>query len=190
MVSRLVHQIRNKVSYAIRKARSEYFTKKLPESNRDLKKTWQTLKQAMNREVKSNSIDKLNVNGEEIDDKMKIAESCNEYFTDIGKTFVSKIPPPPPSHTNINEYIKTITHAKFKFKHITLIQVHKIISKLKNGKDTEIHQMPNKLLKVSKELISSSLARTFNQCIQKNISQMILKLKVWHLYLNQVIKGP
>ena len=29
--------------------------------------------------------------------------------------------------------------------------------------------MPNKLLKVSKELISSSLARIFNECIQKNI---------------------
>ena len=39
------HQIRNKVTYAIRKARSEYFTKKLTESNGDLKQTWQTLKQ-------------------------------------------------------------------------------------------------------------------------------------------------
>ena len=29
--------------------------------------------------------------------------------------------------------------------------------------------MPNNLLKVSKELISSSLARIFNQCIQTNI---------------------
>ena len=77
------HRIRNKVSYAIRKARSEYFRKKLEESNGDLKKTWQTLRQAMNREVKSNSIDKLNVNGQEINDKMKIAESCNEYFADI-----------------------------------------------------------------------------------------------------------
>ena len=75
-------------------------------------------------------------------------------------------PPPPPSNTNVKEYI---TYAKFKFKHITLIQVHKITSKLKNGKATGIHQMPDKLLKVSKELISSSLARIFNQCIQKNI---------------------
>ena len=75
------HQIRNKVTYAIRKARSEiYFTKKSAESNSDLKKTWQALKQAMNREGKSNPIDKLNVKGDEIDDKMKIAESCNEYF--------------------------------------------------------------------------------------------------------------
>ena len=90
----------------------------------------------MNREVKCDSIDKLNVNGEEINDKMKIVESCNEYFTDIGKKLASKITPPPhpPSDTNIKKYIKIITHAKFKFKHITPIQVHKIISKLKNGK--------------------------------------------------------
>ena len=69
----------------------------MAESNGDLKKTWQTLKQAMNREGKSNSIDKLNVNGNEINDKMKIAESCNEYFTDIGRKLASEIPLPPPS---------------------------------------------------------------------------------------------
>ena len=106
------HQIRNKVTYAIRKARSEYFTKKLAESNGDLKKTWQTLKQAMDREGKSNPIDKLNVNGNEINDKMKIVEYCNEYFTDIGKKLASEIPP---SNSNVTEYIKTITYAKFKF---------------------------------------------------------------------------
>ena len=61
ILSQAFHQIRNKVTYTIRKARSEYFTKKLAESNGDLKKTWQTLKQAMNREGKSNPIDKLNV---------------------------------------------------------------------------------------------------------------------------------
>ena len=142
------HQIRIKVTYAIRKSRSEYFEKKLAESNGDLKKTWQTLKQAMNREGKSNPIDKLNVNGNEINDKMKIAEYCNKYFTDIGKKLASEIPP---SNSNVTEYIKTITHAKFKFKQITPIQVDKIISKLTNGKATGIHQMPNKLLKVSKD---------------------------------------
>ena len=152
------HQIRNKVSYAIRNFRSEYFTKKLAECNGELKKTWQTLKQAMNRKIKSNSIDKLNVNGEEINDKMKIAESYNEYFTDIGKKLASS-PPSPASDANIDEYIKTITRPKFNFKHISPIQVYKIISKLKNGKATGIHQMPNKLHKVAKEVISSSLTR-------------------------------
>ena len=160
------HQIRNKVTYAIRKARSEYFTKKLAENNGDLKKTWQTLKQAMNREGKSNPIDKLNANSNEVNDKMKIAEYCNKYFTDIGKKLASEIPP---SNSNVTKYIKAITQAKFKFKQIKPIQVHKIIRKLKNGKATGIHQMPNKLLIVSKEVISSSLAGIFNQCIQTNI---------------------
>ena len=88
------HQIRNKVSYAIRKAKSEYVKKKLAESNGGLKRTSQTLKKTMNREVKSNSIDKLNVNGKEINDMMKIAESCNEYFTEIGKKLANNPPPP------------------------------------------------------------------------------------------------
>ena len=139
---------------------------KLAENNGDLKKTWQTLKQAMNWEGKSNPIDKLNANSNEVNDKMKIAEYCNKYFADIGKKLASEIPP---SNSNVTKYIKTITHAKFKFKQIKPIQVHKIISKLKNGKATGIHEMPNKLLVISKEVISSSLAGIFNQCIQTNI---------------------
>ena len=83
----------------------------------------------------SNPIDKLNVNSNEINDKMKIAEYCNKYFTDIGKKLTSEIHP---SNSNVTEYIKTVTHAKSKFKQITPIQVHKIISKLKNCKATGI----------------------------------------------------
>ena len=49
------------------------------------------------------------------------------------------------------------------------IQVHKIMGKLKNDKAIGIHQLPNKLLKVSEKLFSSYLRRIFNQCIQKNI---------------------
>ena len=88
----------------------------MAESNGDLNKTWQTLKQAMNREGKSNPIDKLNINGQ-----MKFAEYCNKNFTDIGKKLASEIPA---SNSNVTEYIKTVTHAKFKFRQITPIQVH------------------------------------------------------------------
>ena len=51
------------------------------------------LKQPMNREGKSNPIDKLNVNSNEINDQMKIAGYCNKYFTDIGKKLAREIPP-------------------------------------------------------------------------------------------------
>ena len=140
----------------------------------------------MNREDKSNPIDNLNVNRNEINDKMKIAEYCNEYFTDIGKKLASEIPP---SNSNVTKFIKTITYAKFKFKQITPIQVHKIISKLKNGKATGIHQMPNKLLRISKELISSSLARIFNQCIQANIFLDNFKVRCVTPIFHQVIES-
>ena len=117
---------------------------------------------------------------------MKIAEYCSEYLTDIGKKLASEISP---SNSNVAKYIKTIPHSKFKFKQITLIQVHKIISKLKNGKATGIHQMPNKLLRVSKELISSSLARIFNQCIQGNIFPNNFKVRCVRTIFNQVIES-
>ena len=48
---------------------------------------------------------------------------------------------------------------------------------LKNGKAIGIHQMRNKLLRVSKELFSSYLTRIFNQCIQKNIFPDDIKVR-------------
>ena len=54
-------QIKQKVVFAITKARTVYFTKKIAENEGNLKKAWQTLKYAINRETESHEIDKLNV---------------------------------------------------------------------------------------------------------------------------------
>ena len=49
------------------------------------------------------------------------------------------------------------TNKRFSFKYIQLTQVFRVLSKLKNGKAVEIHNIPNKSLKLSKDIISNSL---------------------------------
>ena len=43
-------QVKSKVSYGIRKLRSEYYTKKIEESTDDLKATWKILKEIINED--------------------------------------------------------------------------------------------------------------------------------------------
>ena len=59
--------------------------------------------------------------------------------------------------------------AKFKFQMIKATDVYNILSKLKNGKATEMHLIPNKILKSVKEIIANSLSDVFNASILTKI---------------------
>ena len=59
--------------------------------------------------------------------------------------------------------------AKFKFKMINSTDVYNILSKLKNGKATGMHLIPNKILKSVKEIIANSLSDVFNASIPTKI---------------------
>ena len=113
--------------------------------------------------VHSTNLEWARVNGQEINDKQRIAEMCNNHFVSIRQKLAGKLPV---SLNLPNERAKKKVKATFKFRNITLINVYD--SKLINGKATGVHHLPNKLLKISKEKISSSLAGIFNQCIKRS----------------------
>ena len=68
------------------------------------------------------------------------------------------------------------TNKRFSFKYIQPTQVLQVLSKLKNGKAVGIHNIPNKSLKLSKDIISNSLADIFNASIINNIFLVDFKI--------------
>ena len=58
-----------------------------------------------------------------------------------------------------------------------------LIGKLKNGKATGMHLIPNKILKSVKEIIANSLSDVFNASIQPKSFLMTLRLPELHLFL-------
>ena len=72
---------------------------------------------------------------------------------------------------------------RLRFKYVTKSKVFSLITKLKNGKATGLHNLPNKVLKLSRYYISSSLADIFNASIKTRIFPDDFKLgKVTPIY--------
>ena len=94
----------------------------------------------------------------EIVEKQKIADTCNLHFVSVGKRLAEGL-------TNIN--IDTISHVvtpneKFKFSKISMEQVKQVIRKLVNGKATGVHDVPNRVLKDSVDVIEPFLTEICN----------------------------
>ena len=70
------------------------------------------------------------------------------------------------------------TKKRFSFKYIQPPHVFRVLSKLENGKAVGIHNIPNKSLKPSKDIISNSLADTFYASVINNIFPVDLKIGI------------
>ena len=88
----------------------------------------------------------------------------NQYFSSIGEKLSQDIET---STTSPVQATKR-THTCFKLKQITPKQVYNLLVSLPNGKANGIDMIPNKMLKISAHVISSSLTDIFNCCTSMN----------------------
>ena len=126
-----------------------------------MKKTWKILKNAMNQNIKANSIEKVVIRNTEITDNADIVETFNWHFASVGEKLAAQI-----ETIRINP-VDAINKAdsKFKFESIEVCQIIKITKKLANEKAAGIHSLPNRSLKERVELIAPSLCAIFNRAI-------------------------
>ena len=75
------------------KQKNIYYNNEFSKYSDNLKKSWETINQILNRDKKSNqSPSYILVNSERITDKQKIADHFNAYFATVGETLASNIP--------------------------------------------------------------------------------------------------
>ena len=164
--------MKNKVDYKIRELKVNYYTNKITENKGNIKGTWKVLKQLTGKAKKSISIGKLTIDGEEISEKQEISNKLNQYFSSIGEKLSQDI------ETSTMSPVEAIkrTHTCFKLKQITPKQVYNLLVSLPNGKANSIDMIPNKMLKISAHVISSSLTDIFNCCTSMNSFPYDLKV--------------
>ena len=73
-----------------------------------------------------------------------------------------------PSQDNPIQHIP-VGKERFQFKQIKPAKINTVPDKLKNGEATGIHNIPNKHLKLSKDVIAPSLTTILNACIEERI---------------------
>ena len=70
------------MNYKLALLKKSYYSRKIKEN---LRNTWKVLKQAMGQGNKTNAIDKIFYNNQEISEDDEEAKVCNEHFTAVGQ---------------------------------------------------------------------------------------------------------
>ena len=153
--------IRNKVNKMNGELKREYFTHKIASCEGDLKKTWQTINNVLNKKSKTTNIASLNVDGIHISTNADIAESMNNFFCTIGQTLSDKIVQTRNPLLE-NDYEVNPQKTKFKFHVIDKIQLGKVFGKLKASKGSGNDGIASCFLKIALPVISESLCDIFN----------------------------
>ena len=83
---------RNIYSKCLRTAQKLFTRRQISEANGDSRKIWSVLKDSLRLPRKSNQINKIIIGDETISDNVKIANSFNSYFSNIGPSISESIP--------------------------------------------------------------------------------------------------
>ena len=166
-----------------RKAECLYFRELIGNAKGSLKKLWDAFRPILNtNKQKQQKIDKIIVNGNVINDSKSIANSFNDYFCEIGNVLSQKIPTMSISYKH---YLQNSNLNSIFVNPITEQEVIQEISKLGERRAIGIYDIPVKLMKTSKELLSKPLSKIFNMSIEQGMFPNMLKIaRITPIYKN------
>ena len=167
----------------IRAAKREYYFKTFTSQKNDMKKTWKTIDETLNRRKnKSKFPSEFIVNNRSIADQKEIADQFNIFFSSIGSTLSDSIEIAD-STLDFTDYLNNPTEHHFNFNTITESETLSIINKLKNKNSSGKDEISNKLLKSIKDEIAKPLTIIINQSLKTGVFPDALKIaKVKPLY--------
>ena len=169
---------RNIIRRSIMFAKRDYYQRMFNTFSNDMKKTWQTINDTLNRSKKSRKFPQLFKlsNGTTISDPKIIAEAFNDYFINIGTV-------DEPMNDQYIRYLHNKPHCNLIFHSITKDSVMQIIDGLKPKSSTGVDNISNKLLKSAKAFIVAPLTIIIKQMFQVGKFPDLLKIsKVLPIY--------
>ena len=169
---------RNIIRRSIMFAKRDYYQRMFNTFSNDMKKTWQTINDTLNRSKKSRKFPQLFKlsNGTTISDPKIIAEAFNDYFINIGTV-------DEPMNDQYTRYLHNKPHCNLIFHSITKDSVMQIIDGFKPKSSTGVDNISNKLLKSAKTFIVAPLTIIINQMFQVGKFPDLLKIsKVLPIY--------
>ena len=85
LIMDLYRQVRNKVSALNIRRKKEYYNNKISACKGNVKESWKTINELLNKRSKSSSIDSLTGSGSDTVPKEDISDIMNSYFSSVGK---------------------------------------------------------------------------------------------------------
>ena len=124
-------------------AKRSYYKNVFNTYSTDLKKTWQTINESLNRR-KRDKIFLKNENRNLISDSKQIAEAFNDFFVNIGDTGLLSANP----IADFEQYMPAKSSCNLKFQSVMVDNVTRIINSLKPKTSSVVDNISNIICKI------------------------------------------
>ena len=111
------------------KLKKRYFSNKISACKGNVKDSWKTVSELLNKRSKACKIDFLKDSDKETRQRKAISNLMNEYFCSIGENLASKIEDAP-NPLLAGDNVVNQKNTRFKFKHISTLDIRDAIAKL------------------------------------------------------------
>ena len=123
---------------------------------------WKVFGSILNNKNKSNSINKIKINGTEVTEQKLIAEEFNKYFSTIGAELAGNFNS---DYTDHKLYLQNKVENSFFLHSATELEIITEIDKLNYKKLPGYDDISVKYLQAAKQLVSKPLMLIFNKAI-------------------------
>ena len=173
---------RNRLVDLVRQSKSNYYRTFFDNNLKNSKMIWSGINSLISSRSKNkNKNVTLDVDGHLTSDKKLIADSFNEYFTQIAEKIKEKLPP---TKKSFKDFLDNPCQNSFFLSPTTPEEVKNIIISLDTKKATGPYSIPRQLLHELPTEISSILSDIFNQSFKKFI-QALKHVKVVPVFKNK-----
>ena len=173
------------ITESIETAKSNYFSERFNTYKTDMKKTWETIKTAINkRRHKPKYPDYFTKNTENIFDKTDIANEFNKYFTSIGPELANSLDSN--GKPSFSSYLGPRVQSRFTFRSTSTEEITRLIDNLPSKHSAGVDGVSSVMLKFVNSIIAPALSIAINQSLHSGIFPSHLKIaKVIPLYKNK-----
>ena len=168
-------QCKNRVNALNKALKKQYFSNKIFYNKGNMKESWQTINQLLNKRSQSTNIVSLKDSSQSIYDKQGISNKMNEYFCSIGEKLAADIDVTSNPLLS-NEIIINNGGRIFDFCSINERKIQEAISKSNIKKSFGYDNISGYFLKLVFPLISKTLALIFNASIETSTFPDIWKV--------------
>ena len=122
---------KNKLNHILKCAEKKYYSDLLDSNKDNIKKTWQIMKNIINKNKSKKVQEKVKLNDESmISDKSVISNKFNEFFVNIGPNLAKKIPI---QNVSPLQFMDVPTANSIFLSLVTAEEIREIVCSLKNG---------------------------------------------------------
>ena len=178
-------QLERDITEWITEAKANYYTQQLEKHKNDIKKTWETIKTAIDkRRHKSAFPEFFKIGENNIFDKTDIANGFNRYFVNIGRELADSLDSTGKPH--FSRYLGPKATSRFSFQLVNSDTILKLIGNLTPKPSAGPDGISSIILRAVAPEISPLLAIAINQSLTSGVFPSSLKIaKVIPLYKNK-----